>query len=136
MDPWYDLNGTPSHKLFPDPDKTGVEWLKAWREVMKKRHPNFIYGTNYNSSPVSRRLYPGYQEASAKNALVLFEDMNGYAREPYSTFEKWGKELTPLQNKKLKMMENQGYIIFDNNTVSLTPKGFLMENAIACEIML
>ena len=93
MDPWYDLNGTPSHKLFPDPDKTGVECLNAWREVMKKRHPNFIYGTNYNSSPVSRRLYPGYQEASAKNALVLFEDMNGYAREPYSTFEKWGKEL-------------------------------------------
>lgn len=50
--------------------------------------------------------------------------------------EKWGKELTPLQNKKLKMLENQGYITFEDNTVSLTPKGFLMENAIACEIML
>jgi coproporphyrinogen III oxidase-like Fe-S oxidoreductase len=50
--------------------------------------------------------------------------------------EKWGKELTPLQNKKLKMLEKQGYITFEDNTVSLTPKGFLMENAIACEIML
>lgn len=50
--------------------------------------------------------------------------------------EKWGRELTRLQYKKLKILENQGYIIFENNTVSLTPKGFLMENAIACEIMM
>ena len=49
--------------------------------------------------------------------------------------EKWGKELTAFQLKKLEMLKNQGYITFENNTVSLTPKGFLMENAIACEIM-
>lgn len=50
--------------------------------------------------------------------------------------EKWGKELTDLQIKKLKMLENQKFITFENNTVSLTPKGFLMENAISCEIMM
>lgn len=50
--------------------------------------------------------------------------------------EKWGKELTDLQLKKLEMLKNQGFIAFENNTVSLTPKGFLMENAIACEIMI
>ena len=50
--------------------------------------------------------------------------------------EKWSKQLTSLQIKKLEMLKNQGYITFENNTVSLTPKGFLMENAIACEIML
>lgn len=50
--------------------------------------------------------------------------------------EKWGKELSHLQLKKLKILENQGYITFDNNTISLTPKGFLMENAISCEIMM
>ena len=50
--------------------------------------------------------------------------------------DKWGKELTPLQLKKLEMLKNHGYITFENNTVSLTPKGFLMENAIACEIMM
>ena len=50
--------------------------------------------------------------------------------------EKWSKELAPLQMKKLKILENQGYITFNNDTVSLTPKGYLMENAIACEIML
>jgi len=50
--------------------------------------------------------------------------------------EKWGKELSPLKLKKLKILENQGYITFKNNTVSLTPKGFLIENAISCEIML
>ena len=50
--------------------------------------------------------------------------------------EKWGKELTPLQQKKLKILSEQGYVVLENNTVSLTPKGFLMENAIACEIMM
>ena len=50
--------------------------------------------------------------------------------------EKWNKELTPLQLKKLEMLKKQGLITFENNTVSLTPKGFLMENAIACEIMM
>ena len=50
--------------------------------------------------------------------------------------EKWNKELTPLQLKKLEMLEKQGLITFENNTVSLTPKGFLVENAIACEIMM
>lgn len=50
--------------------------------------------------------------------------------------EKWGRELSSLQFKKLKMLENQGYITFENDTISLTPKGFLIENAIACEIMI
>jgi len=50
--------------------------------------------------------------------------------------EKWGRELSPLKIKKLKILENQGYITFENNTVSLTPKGFLIENAISCEIMM
>ncbi len=50
--------------------------------------------------------------------------------------EKRGKELTALQYKKLQMLCKQGYITLENNTVSLTPKGFLMENAIACEIMI
>lgn len=50
--------------------------------------------------------------------------------------EKWGRELSQLQLKKLKMLENQGYLTFENDIISLTPKGFLMENAISCEIML
>ena len=50
--------------------------------------------------------------------------------------EKWNKELSLLQLKKLKILQNQGYIFFENNIVSLTPKGFLMENAIACELMM
>ena len=50
--------------------------------------------------------------------------------------EKWGKELSPVQLKKLKLMENQGYIALMDNTISLTPKGFLIENAISCEIMM
>ena len=50
--------------------------------------------------------------------------------------EKWGKQLSSLQLKKLEILKKQGYITLENNTISLTPKGFLMENAIACEIMM
>lgn len=50
--------------------------------------------------------------------------------------EKWGRELSQLQLKKLKMLENQDYLTFENDIISLTPKGFLIENAISCEIML
>ena len=49
------------------------------------------------------------------------------------TYDLWFSE---LQLKKLKMLENQGYLTFENDIISLTPKGFLMENAISCEIML
>ena len=50
--------------------------------------------------------------------------------------EKWGRELSSVKIKKLRILENQGYITFSNNIISLTPKGFLIENAISCEIMM
>ena len=49
--------------------------------------------------------------------------------------DQWGRELTEFQIKKLKMLQQQGYLEFEDNTISLTPKGFLMENAIVCEII-
>lgn len=92
-DEWYDINGVPSSKLFPEPDKTGAECLNVWRAVMEKRHPNFIYGTNYSSSKESWELTPEYHKAAARNALVLFEDMLGYNHLKWNTFAKWGNEL-------------------------------------------
>ncbi len=50
--------------------------------------------------------------------------------------ENWGKELTSRQLAKLEIFKRNGLIKFDNNIISLTPKGFLVENAISCEIML
>lgn len=48
---------------------------------------------------------------------------------------KWGIKANDFQLKKLEMLKRNGYITFENDTVSLTPKGFLVENSIACEIM-
>lgn len=90
---WYDFRGTPQSKLFPDPDKTGVECLKAWRNEVEKRHPNFVFGTNYGSSDEAWQNSPGYHKIAAKNAVVLFEDMLGFKYEKWNTFEKWGNEL-------------------------------------------
>ena len=90
---WYDFRGTPSSELFPDPDKTGVECLKAWRKEVESRHPNFIFGTNYGSRDEAWNNSPGYHKAAATNAVVLFEDMLGFREEKWNTFEKWGNEL-------------------------------------------
>ena len=92
-DDWYDYRGIPQSKLFPNPDKTGTECLQAWRAAIAKRHPDFVYGTNYGSSPAEWEKSPEYHKESATNSMVLFEDMLGYAAGKFSTFEKWGNEL-------------------------------------------
>ena len=93
VDDWYDHKGIPQSKLFPDPDKTGVECLQAWRAAVAKRHPDFVYGTNYGSAEEEWKKTPGYHKESATNSMVLFEDMLGYSAKKFSTFEKWGSEL-------------------------------------------
>lgn len=90
---WYNNKGVPQSKLYPDPDKTGEIALRAWREAIAKRYPNFIYGTNYNSGAHSWKLYPLYHKESARNALVLFEDMLNYSNKEFCTFDLWGGEL-------------------------------------------
>ena len=93
-DDWYDSNGVPQSKLFPNPDKTGAECLTAWREVVHKKHPKFVFGTNYGSSQEKWNTYPEYHKVAARNAVTLFEDMLSFCEKRISTFEKWGKELT------------------------------------------
>ena len=92
-DDWYDWKGVPSSKLFPDPDQTSVDCLKAWRKAVEERHPTFIYGTNYGSRPVLMKMNPKYKVESARNALTLFEDMAAYSKKEWSTFQLWGEEL-------------------------------------------
>ncbi|MEG0018906.1 MAG: radical SAM family heme chaperone HemW [Oscillospiraceae bacterium] len=50
--------------------------------------------------------------------------------------DRWGKQLTIRQLEKLGKLEQEGFLHIKNNCISLTPKGFLVENTIACEIML
>ena len=92
-DDWYDWKGVPQSKLYPDPDKTAENCLRAWREAVNKRHPNFIFGTNYGSSLETWAATPRWHALAATHSMVLFEDMLNYAREQYGTFERWGGEL-------------------------------------------
>ncbi|MEG1862015.1 MAG: radical SAM family heme chaperone HemW [Oscillospiraceae bacterium] len=48
----------------------------------------------------------------------------------------WGKELSRQTQNKLKIFEDEGLIEIKDNCISLLPKGFLVENAIACQLML
>ncbi|MBQ6471971.1 MAG: hypothetical protein IJJ33_08305 [Victivallales bacterium] len=92
-DDWYDWKGVPQSRLYPDPDKTAVECLQAWREAVARRHPDFIFGTNYGSSLDTWKDTPRWHALAATRSMVLFEDMLNYARAQYGTFESWGSEL-------------------------------------------
>jgi hypothetical protein len=94
VEDWYDWKGVPSSELYPDPDKTGAECLAAWRKTVEKKHPDFIFGSNFGSSKAKWETYPEYHVEAARNAVTLFEDILGYCEKNISTFEKWGKELT------------------------------------------
>ena len=48
----------------------------------------------------------------------------------------WGKKLSDHTLKKLEIFKHQGLIEINEGCISLKPKGFLVENSIACEIML
>ena len=50
--------------------------------------------------------------------------------------ETWGILLPPIAYKKLERLEKEGYIKISGSRISLTPKGFLVENGIAGEIMM
>ncbi len=49
--------------------------------------------------------------------------------------KKWRLAVSPFTLKKLEIYRNRGFIVFENNRISLTPKGFLAENVIASDIM-
>lgn len=49
--------------------------------------------------------------------------------------EHFNLEITPHIKTKLKIYESQKFITIDNNCISLTPKGFLVENVVASDIM-
>jgi len=49
--------------------------------------------------------------------------------------ERWGLVLTDHVKKKLELYAKNGFIVYENGTISLTPTGFLAENVVASDIM-
>ena len=102
---WYDNNGVPSSKLYPDPDETAQKALAAWRRAVNKRHPDFIYGTNYSVSKENLATYPKFFKEISRKSMILFESMLNYNQQDKNTFEKWGTELAKRADK---VRENGG----------------------------
>jgi hypothetical protein len=80
--------------LFPDPDRTGAELLRLWRETVRARHPDYVYGTNFGASAEAQRLTPLYFKEASTDSFLLFEYLLGSCNEEYNTWEKWAQAMT------------------------------------------
>jgi len=91
---WHDWEGRNSRELFPDPDATGEKLLKAWRKGVAKTRPEFVYGTNFNSSERTARTIPKYFQEATTDSLLLFEYLLNCSSEKMNTWEKYARHLT------------------------------------------
>ena len=89
---WFDWKGRSSTELFPDPDTTGTECLKAWRATVAKRHPGFVYSSNGSAAEDAFRLTPKYANESMRDGLHLVEYLLDIMKK-YPTYSAWGKVL-------------------------------------------
>ena len=90
---WFDWKGRSSTELYPDPDTTGTECLKAWRATVAKRHPEFVYTTNMHATEDAFKSTPKYMNEASRDGMALIENrLNNTAK--YSTYAVWGNVLT------------------------------------------
>ena len=93
MTSWYTVDGTSAHDLFPNPDRTAADLCRLWRSTVARKHPDFIYNTNYS---VNRGLFdefPEYSRINCEDAGIQMESLlNVASRSP--TWEAWATVLT------------------------------------------
>ena len=93
MEPWRNHKGEPADKRYPDPDAIGEKALRAWRDVVAKKYPNFIFSANFMGSPEIRKRYPKYFEETSRDGLMLYEYLHDPHKPQYKTFELWGRAM-------------------------------------------
>ena len=86
---WFNSEGRSSRELFPDPDSSGVLFLKAFKRGVAEKHPEFVYGTNADFSQVRVEARPKYAEEISKNSLLWYEYLLGYKQTQFGTWSKW-----------------------------------------------
>lgn len=102
---WFDWRGESVRKLYPNPDKTGAECVKAWRKAVSARHPSFTYATNLHLDDDYARTSPEYVKAtSSGRSLILFEYLLGFNNHG-KTFGKWGEAVAKATER---VRENGG----------------------------
>ena len=98
---WYEYSGKSRAELYPDPEKSGVRSLNAWKNAVLKRHPEFVAGTGFPSDEVQKN-YPEYAKALCRNSIVLMGDMISGYLDKYKMFGAWTSELSRRDNEVRK----------------------------------
>lgn len=89
---WYDWKGRRSTDLYPDPDTTGAECLKAWRAAVNRRHPRFVYTTNLHATKEAFENTPKYLAEATRDGMALLEYLIGFTRD-VKTYQAFGSRL-------------------------------------------
>lgn len=90
----YNWKGVSHGKLYPDHDGTGCEALRAWRQAVARRHPDFVYGANIHATRKMFDYAPRYmKEQCSGRSMVLFEYLLDLCRK-YPTYGRWAEELS------------------------------------------
>ena len=91
---WFDSKGVSCFEKYPDPDATGTECLRAWRDTIAKKHPEFTYSANIHATDSAFKSMPRYMAETCRDGLALLEYLiPGGAGDKLRTFEKWGSQL-------------------------------------------
>jgi len=90
---WYTWDGRSAHDLFPNPDQTGAELCRIYRQTVAEKYPDFIYNVNYSVNHGLFDKYPEYSAVNTKDSGILMESLlNTYST--YPTWQAWAKVLT------------------------------------------
>ena len=89
----YDWRGRSMKELYPDNDEAGYQALKAWREAVEKRHPEFIYAANgWATDVMFKKLCPKYSRLASTRSIRLTEYLSSItSRNP--TYKEWAAAL-------------------------------------------
>ncbi|MCK6487080.1 MAG: hypothetical protein L6R48_01855 [Planctomycetes bacterium] len=90
---WYNFEGKSSQELFPQPDRQGTAYLKAFRKAVAERHPGFRFGTNSGMSDEMWERQPEYSAESSRDAWMWYEHLMGYTAKNSATWTLWADRL-------------------------------------------
>jgi len=91
---WYDDKGTPSVKIYPDPDTVAAKAVTAWRRGVNEKYPDFIFGVNGFATAKAFSKNPKFSAARSGSAMQLLEYRLDFTKPDKNTFQKWAEALT------------------------------------------
>ncbi len=93
----------------------------------------FYYERNMEDFIAGKTVFDCYGGDEEEFIMLNLRLKNGIIFDEYK--RRFGKNLSSKTMNKVKQYEKLGYIIFDKNHFYLTPKGFLVSNAIISELI-